>query len=546
MKKVIRFFSRISVRLLCFNILIVFLPLAGILLLDTYEKQLVKSLEDSMAQQGRLLSAALSERESRASFSREKLLESAHAIVSNLMNRTESRLRIVDEKGLLLADSSIADAQSATDALNNAYTADSRVAESEPASADARENLLYKIASLFMQLYRKFILPPAPGMEPQIYSKDKPLLGVEVLAALAGRYGATTRISAGGQRSMTLYVALPITGGEEARGAVLVSQSTYKILKDLYELRLAIFRIFIASFCAAIIISLFLSFTIGRPLRKLTLEAGAIVDHRGRMMRPFTPLVRHDEVGDLSRSLVRLTEQLESHIAFIESFAGDISHEFKNPLASIRSSAELALGTAIDGDRAAFIGNILMDCIRLERLISGVREISRIDAGLSHEETEPIDVAVLLGNLVSGYRQKSNTVHIALETRDCPICIRASHYRLTEVFENLVDNAMSFSPDRGTVCIIASAKAGYASIVIRDNGPGIPAGHATKIFERFFSYRPSENGDREHTGLGLAIVKAIVEGYGGSITASNGNEGGAVFTVTLPLCDTESARSLEN
>jgi two-component system sensor histidine kinase ChvG len=481
MKKIIRFFSRITVRLLVFNILIVFLPIAGILLLDTYERQLVKALEDSMAQQGRLVSAALSG----TGTTETSLSESATRIVANLMSRTESRLRIVDSRRMLLADSSVmglskesGDAESSDTVRSDAR--DWRVAP------DVRENFLYRIASAFMQVVKKVFLPPAPDYDQQVYAKGAPIRGAEVTAALSGKYGATTRISGGGQRSVTLYIAIPIWSGQDVSGAVLVSQSTYKILKDLYELRLAIFKVFIASFCAAVLISLFLSFTIGRPLRKLTLEAGAIVDHRGRMMRPFAPLKQHDEVGDLSRSLVRLTEQLENHIGFIESFAGDISHEFKNPLASIRTSAELALRASNLEDKTLFTEKILADCGRLEKLITGVREISRIDAGLAGEEAEPVNVTELLRNLVSGYEQRLNDNAILLDTPDRAICVHASHYRLTEVFENLADNALSFSPKDRPVGILVNAKAGRVSVTVTDEGPGIPEEHMTKIFGRFF------------------------------------------------------------
>ncbi len=539
MKRVVRFFSSIKARLLVFNILIVFLPIAGILYLDTYERQLVKALEDSMAQQGRLVSAALSGRGAGI-----ELSEYASVIVTNLMSRTESRLRIVDRLGTLLADSSVTSMAKESGEASVEATGLDRADAYEESTPDIRENFLYRIASFFMQVIRKVFLPPTPGLEPQVYKKGVPLKGPEVLAALSGRYGATTRISAGGQRSVTLYVAIPITTGNEVTGAVLVSQSTYKILKDLYELRLAVFKVFIASVCAAVLISLFLAFTIGRPLRKLTAEAGAIVDHRGRMTRPFAPLKRRDEVGDLSRSLVRLTEQLENHIAFIESFAGDISHEFKNPLASIRSAAELALNAADPADKSAFLTGILADCERLSRLISGVREISRIDAGLDAEDMLPVNLAELLRNLVSGYAVKNGEKSIRFETNDDTICVLASHYRLTEVFENLVDNALGFTRERSPVVVSASVKSERAVATVSDEGPGIPEEHMHKIFGRFFSYRPSENQGKDHNGLGLAIVKSIVEGYGGSVTAHNREGGGAVFTVSLPLCDPGSSREL--
>jgi two-component system sensor histidine kinase ChvG len=544
MKKIFRFFSRITVRLLCFNVLIVFLPVAGFLYLDTYEKQLVKSLEDSMAQQGRLVSSALSDQPNKEAFSKERLGEASNKIIANLMKHTESRLRIIDKRGKLIADSSVGygdedEANTANEytdrTLNRIENSDSKSTAGKPKKKEARENLLYRIASYPIALYRRYFLPPQPGTEPLVADSTGVIRGPEVQNALLGRYGATTRISSGGQRSVTLYSAVPIRYGDSVVGAVVVSQSTYRILKDLYELRLAIFRIFIGSVIAATALSLFLSFTIGRPLKKLKLEAEAIVDQRGRMKRPFRSVKWHDEIGDLSRSLVKLTEQIESHISFIESFAGDISHEFKNPLASIRSSAELALSVHNRNEKDLFLSKILDDIIRMERLLTGVREISRIDAQLADEESDLIDLSVLLRNIATACEQRQTGCTLSLDLRVPGVAMRASHYRLTEVFENLIDNAVSFSKPDSPILIALSLDNRIFRISVRDRGPGIPPEHLDKIFTRFFTYRPDGKKKKEHMGLGLSIVKAIVEGYGGTVSAANRPDGGAEFIVEFPF-----------
>jgi two-component system sensor histidine kinase ChvG len=113
-----------------------------------------------------------------------------------------------------------------------------------------------------------------------------------------------------------------------------------------------------------------------------------------------------------------------------------------------------------------------------------------------------------------------------------PAIVRGSRERLSQVFENLITNALSFTAPGTVVAVTVEADDGHSVATVTDAGPGIPTEHLDRIFDRFFTYRPAE-GRREHLGLGLAIARTIVESYGGSISASNGPEGGAAFEVRL-------------
>jgi two-component system sensor histidine kinase ChvG len=144
-----------------------------------------------------------------------------------------------------------------------------------------------------------------------------------------------------------------------------------------------------------------------------------------------------------------------------------------------------------------------------------------------------------------GADRAAGAVRLELEPPAEPVAVHASPDRLAQVVENLLDNAVSFSPPGGTVAVRLAREGSEAVLTVRDQGPGIPPEHLGRIFDRFFSYRPrqgagaAEPGARpgalgRHAGLGLAIVKAIVEGYGGSVAAANGAGGGAVLEVRLP------------
>jgi two-component system sensor histidine kinase ChvG len=509
------FVSRISIRLLAFNVLLVFLPAAGLLTLDTYERQLLRAQELAMVQQGRLLAAALASGDG---------LDSAYAILTSLGGRQQARLRVVDADGRLLADSSRIGPQREPEAASS-YPAGSLL-----------DRMLYWIGALPFRLYRLVAEPPqAPLESGEFYSGKSELRGAEIEAALRGRFGATTRIS-GGQRSVTLYVAIPIRADDAVTGAVLVSQSTYGILQALYAVRLDVFKVVLAAVGAAAVLSLLVSTTIAWPLRRLRSEALALVDRRGRLQGGFRGSSTRDEIGDLTRALAQLTARMREHMSFVERVAAEVSHEFKNPLASIRTATELLPSVEDPEQRRRFIHIVQRDVARIERLLAGVREISRIDAQLDDDEPRPVALAPLLESIVEGYRLRArHGVSFDLVAPDGALVVRAVPDRLTQVFENLLDNALSFSPAGAAVRVALGAADQAALVTVADSGPGVPPEHLEKIFARFFSYRPGSPNANGHAGLGLPIARAIVEGYGGSIAVANRAEGGACFAVRLPL-----------
>ncbi|MEM8962238.1 MAG: ATP-binding protein, partial [Acidobacteriota bacterium] len=304
--------------------------------------------------------------------------------------------------------------------------------------------------------------------------------------------------------------------------------------------RLSVFQVITASVAAAIVLSLLMATTIARPLRRLQLEANALLDRRGRLRRRFTASRRRDEIGDLSRALAELTRRLEGHLRFIEGFASDVSHELKNPLASIRNVVELLDDVDDPHERKRFMTMALREIARLEHLVNSVREITLIDARLEQESVAPVALEPLLRTLIEPIALRHERVDFELAATDEELVVTASPRRLAQVFENLLDNATSFSPPDGTVTVELTREDGMATVRVRDQGPGIPAAHQDKVFQRFFSYRP--NGGKGHTGLGLSIVRAIVESYGGGIAieavagdATEGDNSGAVFVVRLPL-----------
>ena len=539
-----RFLARISIRLLLFNVLLVFLPAAAILYLEVYEGELLEAQERAMVQQGRLAAAALGGQG-------ELGAGAAKDLVRRLEGRSESRVRIVDRRGTVLADS--ARQVPPRPVLPPDPSSSSPYERIRSDLPEARDTPLYQLGAWLYRTARKLgffsdetITVGSDGSVGSVRSvgSDEPGTGSlgnrsEVRAALAGRYGATTRVTGSGERSMTLYSAIPIRSEGRVVGAVLVSQSTTRILRALRDVRLDIFRVVVASVAVASILSLLVSATIARPLRRLRDEANALLDRRGRLRGRFRGSEKLDEIGDLSRSLEQLTGRLQGHLRFIESFASDLSHELKNPLAAVRTATEMLAEVEDPADRRRFLEIVQREVARMERLLSGVREVTEIDAGIESERAVPVDLGALLPRVIESVRLRTgDRAQIDLRAPADPVPVTAVPERLTQVFENLLDNAIDFSPPGGRVTVSLQPAGMAQAVIVEDEGPGIPPEHRERIFDRFFSWRPESGQARNgHMGLGLAIVKAIAEGYGGSVAAGERAGGGARIEVWLPTAD---------
>jgi two-component system sensor histidine kinase ChvG len=251
----------------------------------------------------------------------------------------------------------------------------------------------------------------------------------------------------------------------------------------------------------------------------------------------FPGATRTDEIGDLARALGELSRRTNDHIELLHTFSADVSHELKNPLASIRTAAEMMADAESPEERRRFHDLMVRDVARLERLVSGLRDVARVEGQIEADVTEPIDLNALVSDLAGAADATAPAGrHVRLDRSSAPLRVIASRERLAQVFENLLANAVSFTPPGSTVAVTVTETHGRAVVSVDDDGPGIPDAHLERIFSRFFTYRPAEDR-REHVGLGLAIAKQIVESYGGTIAAANRQPAGATFTVTLPLAE---------
>jgi two-component system sensor histidine kinase ChvG len=359
----------------------------------------------------------------------------------------------------------------------------------------------------------------------------------EVLRALGGGEQSVVRVNARGETIVS--IAAPIQRFRVVRGALLLSTQGGEIDTIIASERWAIVRIFLVSAIIMFLLSLFIAGTIAEPIRHLAEAAERV--RRGTKLRREIPdfTNRSDEIGHLSGALRDMTKALYDRIDAIESFAADVAHELKNPLTSLRSAVETLPIARKPESQQRLLAVIQHDVRRLDRLISDISDASRLDAELARADMDLVDLESILKTVVAVANQMNAEplVHVGLtvagghydEIRRAGSRVFGHDSRLGQVFNNLIDNARSFSRPGGRVRVhLRAAKLCAANghwrdgfeITVDDDGPGIPADAFERIFERFYTDRPSQ-GFGQNSGLGLSISRQIIEAHGGRIAARN-------------------------
>lgn len=359
---------------------------------------------------------------------------------------------------------------------------------------------------------------------------------VEAWPEVATAHGADSPVSEirrAPEGTAFISVAMPLAGDAET---LLLTVNARDIRRQVRAERFSLAIALLATLVLAILMSRFLARTIANPLRSLAVAAHRVRLGRAREVDVPTLPHRRDEIGLLARALSDMTQSLRQRIDATEAFAADVTHELKNPLASLRSAIDSLDRIDDPALRGQLLDVVRQDIVRLDRLVVDIAEASRLDAELSRARFEPIDLAVLIGSLLPMWEARRADVEIAFaRPRLGSAIVMGDESRLARLLDNLVDNAISFSPEGGVVEIRASADGDQVKISVEDEGSGVPEDSREVIFNRFHSIRPEADFGR-HSGLGLAIARAIVEGHGGLIEVGDRRDGqaGASFVVRLP------------
>ncbi len=366
--------------------------------------------------------------------------------------------------------------------------------------------------------------------------------------ALGGETAVNT--GRGVEGGVLFSVATPILSAGQLIGTVVLTSAEGEIDRLVRYEREQVLQMFVIALLVSIGLSLVLASTIANPLSDLAAAAELGRDRDARKMSPGRIRIpdltaRPDEIGRLSVAMRGMVTALYDRIDANEQFAADVSHEIKNPLASLQSAVGTLRTAKRDDQRERLIEVIEHDVRRLDRLVSDISNASRLDSELVKEEEEEFNLVKTLANLTEylGQQAKSKGIEFITDFPADAIKVHGLEGRLAQVFVNLITNAVSFCEDGDAVRVWARRRENRVLIVVEDTGPGIPEQALTKVFTRFYSERPQTDFGN-HSGLGLAISKQIVEAHGGVIWAENirptnadatSDPLGARFVVGLPV-----------
>ncbi|MCB1548992.1 MAG: stimulus-sensing domain-containing protein [Hyphomicrobiaceae bacterium] len=473
--------------------------------------------------------------------------ENVKPILSRLLQPTRNRARVYTRDGTFIADSDIL------------FGREMRPV-SYPSVSSETPGLMRRLEDFGARLLAFFWPTDLP-----IYKELGRGNGteyVEVQAALNGIATAMLRANDRGRR--IVFLAVPIRRNKVVQGALLLQTRSGEIDDLIAGERKIVAMLSLMALLATLGSSIMLARSVAGPMRKLAVAANQVrVDISNVKSLPDYS-ARDDEIGEMSGAFREMTEALLRRIEASEKFAADVAHELKNPITAARSTAEALAFARTEDERRELVELIQLDLRRLNRLITDISNASRLDAELMLRQAEPVDLASMLDTMTIGFNDRFSddsrriAFHVTDHTRS-GFVVRGHDVRIGQVFTNLVDNALSFSPENGTVTVRLRRIGDEIEIAVEDEGPGIPEDRLAKVFERFYTDRPAtESKHGKNSGLGLSISREIVLAYRGRIWAENRTEPapavegaaqappkvlGARFVVRLPSATAVSSRT---
>ena len=340
-----------------------------------------------------------------------------------------------------------------------------------------------------------------------------------------------------GAEPLTEPVSALITVDGRLRGTLLVTLPEGSVPVADQQFRTGVNRLLLAGGLVVAVVAsalgLLLARRVTRPVAELTAAARELrAGNRDRR----AAVAGRDEVAQLGQAFNELAESAQRQEDLRQSFAADVAHELRTPLAILRSQLEAVQDGVLDLT-PDLVASLHEEMLRLGRLVADLETLTSAEAVSFSLERAPVDVVDVVRSVAAGLGPRLADAGLTLDTRLVPAAVCGDRTRLAQVVTNLLTNAVKFVPAGGRVTISTDVVADQVRLTVRDDGPGIPEGELPRVFDRYFrGSRAAANG----SGVGLAVVAALVAAHGGAVEAANGCAGGAVLTVTLPVAGRDS------
>tara|TARA_B100001121_G_scaffold93735_1_gene82992 strand:+ start:1698 stop:3221 length:1524 start_codon:yes stop_codon:yes gene_type:complete len=321
-------------------------------------------------------------------------------------------------------------------------------------------------------------------------------------------------------------------------GYILVSERANDIKTAIDERKNFVIRTALLVTLVIFVFSFVLNRYFLKPIKNLVDYTKIIKDKSEKKTNIQNLKKRSDELGVLSSSLDDMTHELQKRADSAENFSTDLVHEIRNPLASLKSASEIISETEDKNQRDKLVKILSHDVERIERLITDYSQMLKDEVAITKEQMKKIDLRPIVTSVVDDFNSIYMTkrgIKISLNSNQNgnKIEIMGIENRIEQILANLLENSISFSEDNKKITVKLSKKNNSVMLNVIDEGSGFKENDTKKIFKRFYSNRPGKFG--EHSGLGLNIVKNLIDLHGGTISASNNNEGkGAKIEIIFP------------
>jgi len=538
MKK-IRYRPRLQSLLLIVNLVVLLLPFGGISVLRLYESELVKKTESALIGQGALLVAMYHKEILKqirdCSPNREQNLKTygkpvmpelrpkgndLYSPISPALDMAGAHIREPAENGVEPSTQPNRFALAAAEELKPVILAGTKITLSGVRIVDyqgivvatsgselglslaAREEVTRALKGEYVSLLRKRI-------------SDEPKPALESISRRAW---------------VRVFIAMPVIEQDRVLGAVILSRSPMYIDKALYLIRSHLMKAGFVMFIVVLFISVLTTLTISLPIKSLIRQADEVSRGKKGAAAPLeSPRTR--EVDQLSRAIVRMAATLEKRADYIRAFAGNVSHEFKTPLTSLKGYVEIFqdhMGGMSVEEKNHFLSMMESDIERLDRLARRLLELARADVFKPGEEM--CNVPEVMADLKKRYQTKGRQV--SMSCGEGIGRVRMGEEIFESIISNMIENALQHGGPGTSVAINTAVKCfgqdELLKIIISDNGKGISKANSDKIFRPFFTTARESGG----SGLGLTIVKTLLEAHDGIIELVPSAQG-AAFKILL-------------
>lgn len=360
----------------------------------------------------------------------------------------------------------------------------------------------------------------------------------DVIRCLNGKYGArSSRQNEEDENSSVLYVASPITNNDQKIiGCLTVCKPVKSINIFIFQARDKIMIGGAIAGLSVITLGILLSLWVTWPINKLTDYAHKISKGENAALPKLGTFKKnsHSEISIMAEAFEEMRETLEGK-KYIEQYIQTLTHEIKSPLSAIQGASELLTEDMPKEQQIKFLNNIKNESGRIRTIVEKLLQLSSLENRKALQNTEELSLNNLIEETLNSLHPVIIQKKIKIDKKSSSdILFTGEKFLLRQSFENLLNNAIDFSPLDGLIKINISKTESNAIIEIKDNGPGIPDYALKKIFDRFYSLtRP--HSDKKSSGLGLSFVKEAITLHNGTIEIKNCEEKGVICTITLPI-----------